>query len=196
MLAFPSNPSTASSHHALVDSGASIHILTCHTFLSDAVVNHSAVASFAGSTSRATHKGTFAALVQCTNNRFHRLVQKNSALVVPDASRMLFSISQALAAGHHVHFGNSPGLLLKDTKAFIPFVRDSTHAAKWQIACDEEMESLRNLNCWQVVPLSSVPPGTPIMGSRWTFKAKTDQHGEITRLRARFVCQGVFNLIA
>ena len=125
MLAFPSNPSTSSSHHALVDSGASIHILTCHTFLSDAVVNHSAVASFAGSTSRATHKGTFAALVQCTNNRFHRLVQKNSALVVPDASRMLFSISQALAAGHHVHFGNSPGLLLKDTKAFIPFVRDT-----------------------------------------------------------------------
>jgi hypothetical protein len=28
------------------------------------------------------------------------------------------------------------------------------------------------------------------MGSRWTFKAKTDQHGGITRLRARFVCQG------
>ena len=38
---------------------------------------------------------------------------------------MLFSISQALLAGHHVHFGNSPGLLLKDTKAFIPFVRDT-----------------------------------------------------------------------
>ena len=87
MLQFPSNTSRAPSHFALVDSGASIHILTCHTFLSDAVVNHSAVASFAGSTSRATHKGTFAALVQCTNNKFHRLVQKNSALVVPDASR-------------------------------------------------------------------------------------------------------------
>ena len=132
MLQFPSNLSRAPSHYALVDSCASIHILTCHTFLSDAVVNHSAVASFAGSTSRATHKGTFAALVQCTNNRFHRLVQKNSALVVPDASRMLFSISQALAAGHHVHFGNSPGLLLKDTKAFIPFVRD-THTGRYLV---------------------------------------------------------------
>jgi hypothetical protein len=111
MVQFPSNPFKAPSHFALVDSGASIHILTCHTFLSDASINHSAVASFAGSTSRATHKGTFAALVQCTNNKFHRLVQKDSALVVPDASRMLFSISQALLAGHHVHFGNSPGLL-------------------------------------------------------------------------------------
>jgi hypothetical protein len=130
MLQFPSNPSRAPSHYALVDSCASIHILTCHTFLSDASVNHSAVASFAGSTSRATHKGTFGALVQCTNNKFHHLVQKNSALVVPDASRMLFSISQALLAGHHVHFRNSPGLLLKDTKAFIPFVRD-THTGMY-----------------------------------------------------------------
>jgi hypothetical protein len=69
-------------------------------------------------------------------------------------------------------------------------MQKSTHVAKWQLACDEEMDSLRKLNCWQVVPLSSVPPGTPIMGSRWTFKAKTDQHGGITRLRARFVCQG------
>jgi hypothetical protein len=69
-------------------------------------------------------------------------------------------------------------------------MRKNTHAAKWQLAGDEEMDSLRKLNCWQVVPMSSVPPGTPIMGSRWTFKAKTDQHGGITRLRARFVCQG------
>jgi hypothetical protein len=130
MLQFPSNPTQAPSHFSLVDRGSSIHILTCHTFLSDATVNHSAVASFAGSTSRATHKGTFTALVQCTNNKFHRLVQKNSALVVPDASRMLFSISQALLSGHHVHFGNSSGLLLKDTKAFIPFVRD-THTGMY-----------------------------------------------------------------
>jgi hypothetical protein len=96
MLQFPSIPSKLPSHFALVDSGASIHILTCHTFLSDATVNHSAVASFAGSTSRATHKGTFTAFVQCTNNKFHHLVQKHSALVVPDASRTLFSISQAI----------------------------------------------------------------------------------------------------
>jgi hypothetical protein len=56
--------------------------------------------------------------------------------------------------------------------------------------CMRRRNGLRNLNCWQVVPLSSVPPDTPIMGSRRTFKAKTDQYGEIMRLRARFVCQG------
>jgi hypothetical protein len=125
MLQFPSISSKVPSHFTLVDSGASIHILTCHTFLSDATANHSAVASFAGSTSRAIHKGTFTAFVQCTNNKFHHLVQKHSALVVPDASRTLFSTSQALIGGHHVHFGTSPGLLLQHSKAFIPFVRDT-----------------------------------------------------------------------
>ena len=130
MLQFPSITSKVSSHFALVYSGASNHILTCHTFLSDATANHSAVASFAGSTSRATHKGTFTALVQCTNHKFHQFVQRQSALVVPDASRTLFSISQALSGGHHIHFGNSPGLLLYPTKAFIPFVRD-THTGMY-----------------------------------------------------------------
>jgi hypothetical protein len=99
-------------------------------FLSDATANHSTVASFAGSTSRATHKGTFTAFVQCTNNKFHHFVQRHSALVVPDASRTLFSISQALICGQHVHFGTSPGLLLHHSKAFIPFVRD-THTGMY-----------------------------------------------------------------
>ncbi len=86
MLQFPSNPIKAPSHFKLVDRGASIHILTCHTFLSDAAINHSAVAFFAGSTSRATHKGTFAALVQCTNNKFHRLVQLHHSKSKKDRS--------------------------------------------------------------------------------------------------------------
>ena len=117
-------PVSAPAHFALVDSGASIHILLCHTFLTDSESNHSAVASFSGSTSRATHKGTFTALMRCTRNKYHTFVQPDSALVVPDASRILFSISQALTAGHHVHFGTNPGLLLHGNKQFIPFVKD------------------------------------------------------------------------
>jgi hypothetical protein len=130
MFQFPSISSNVPSHVALVDSGASIHILTCHTFLSDATANHSAVASSVGSTSRATHKGTFTALVQCTNNKFHHFAQRHNALVVPDASRTLFSISQALSSGHPVYFGTCPGLLLYHTKAFIPLVRD-THTGMY-----------------------------------------------------------------
>ena len=56
---------------------------------------------------------------------YHTAPEQHFALVVPDASRTLFSISQTLIGGHHVHFGTSPGLLLHHTKAFIPFVRDS-----------------------------------------------------------------------
>ena len=62
--------------------------------------------------------------MRCTRNKYHTFVQPDSALVVPDASRILFSISQALTVGHHVHFGTNPGLLLHGSKQFIPFVKD------------------------------------------------------------------------
>ena len=125
MMHFSSLSVPAPAHFALVDSGASIHILLNQTFLANAKSNHSAVASFSGNTSRATHKGTFSALVRDTHNKYYTFEQPDSALVVPDASRILFSISQALTAGHHVHFGSSPGLLLQSTKQFIPFVKDT-----------------------------------------------------------------------
>ena len=64
MLQFPSISSKLPSHFAMVDSGASIYILTCHRFLSDATANHSPVSSFTGSTSRATHTGPGFALGQ------------------------------------------------------------------------------------------------------------------------------------
>lgn len=57
-------------------------------------------------------------------------------------------------------------------------IRKTQDVAKWQESCDEEMTNLKHLHCWDVVPLTSVPPGTPIMGSRWTFKAKTDQNAK------------------
>ena len=69
-------------------------------------------------------------------------------------------------------------------------MRKHADAAKWQESCDEEMQNLRQLGCWTVVSIQDVPRGTPIMGSRWTYRAKTDENGNLTRRRARFVCQG------
>jgi len=66
-------------------------------------------------------------------------------------------------------------------------MRKHADAAKWQESCDEEMQNLRQLGCWTVVSIQDVPRGTPIMGSRWTYRAKTDENGNLTRRRARFV---------
>lgn len=110
---------------ALVDSGASIHILLDDLFLRHSKADHTAVASFAGSTSRATLRGSFTATVLTTKRSYILLNDRDSALVVPDASRHLYSIVQARGNGHHVYFGSSPGLVVNgDSDTFVKFILD------------------------------------------------------------------------
>ena len=58
-------------------------------------------------------------------------------------------------------------------------------AAGWQQGMDEEMTNLRKLGCWAVIPWSSLPPNTPILGTLWTYRKKADEYGTLTRLRSR-----------
>ncbi len=67
--------------------------------------------------------------------------------------------------------------------------RASIEAAGWQQSMDEEMANLRRLGCWTVLPRSSLPPNTPIMGTRWTYRKKTDENGTFTRYRGRLVAK-------
>lgn len=64
---------------------------------------------------------------------------------------------------------------------------ESSEAAKWKEACRSEMESLRRSNTWTLVPL---PQGRKPIGSRWVFRVKTNQAGQIERYKARLVAKG------
>ena len=67
--------------------------------------------------------------------------------------------------------------------------RASIEAAGWQQSMDEEMANLCKLGCWTVIPRSSPPPNTPVMGTRWTYRKKTDENGTFIRYRARIVAK-------
>lgn len=58
---------------------------------------------------------------------------------------------------------------------------------KWQIAIQEEMNSLMKNNTWE---LQLLPKGKNVIGSKWIFKIKTNENGEIVRYKARLVAQG------
>ena len=73
--------------------------------------------------------------------------------------------------------------------------RASIEAAGWQQSMDEEMTNLRKLGCWTVIPRSSLPPNTPIMGTRWTYRKKTDENGTFTRYRGRLVAKGFSQIL-
>ena len=123
-----SNSNSYSSNHgyslAIVDSGTWMHIFQNTTFLSNSRECHAAVASFSGDTSRSTHTGDFHALARTTDGRLTALMDSNSALVVPDSQRTLFSVRQAQQTGHIIIFGSQPGIkVFGNPHDFIPFTQ-------------------------------------------------------------------------
>ena len=65
--------------------------------------------------------------------------------------------------------------------------RKRPDAIKWLQAAQEEMNSLIDHNTWS---LTKLPPGRKIVGSKWVFKIKHDEHGEAARYKCRLVAQG------
>jgi len=75
---------------------------------------------------------------------------------------------------------------------FVPDARAAPDVTNWMKACDVEMDKLRSLGCWEVLPRSSLPPHILIMKSRWTFRYKTNELGNLKDVshRSRFVAKG------
>ncbi len=63
----------------------------------------------------------------------------------------------------------------------------SEHAKDWKKPCKIEFQSLMKHEMWELVPL---PPDRKAVGSRWMFRIKRDENGEIERYKARFIVQG------
>jgi hypothetical protein len=52
---------------------------------------------------------------------------------------------------------------------------------------DEEMESLRGHQIWQLVTL---PPGRKAIDCQWVYALKRNDEGTVTRYKARLVAKG------
>jgi len=70
--------------------------------------------------------------------------------------------------------------------------RATPDVADWMKACDIEMGKLPSLGCWEVLPRSSLPQNASVMKSRWTFRYKTNELGNLKSVshRSRFVAKG------
>ena len=51
-------------------------------------------------------------------------------------------------------------------------------ANEWISAATDEITALQNNNTWELVEL---PPGRKAIGSKWVFKIKYDENGEIDK---------------
>lgn len=57
----------------------------------------------------------------------------------------------------------------------------------WEKAMEEELEAMRKNNTWSLVDL---PPDRSAINCKWVFSLKRNEHGHVTRYRARLVAKG------
>ena len=63
----------------------------------------------------------------------------------------------------------------------------SAQTAQWTAAMDEEKKAFFDNGTWEVV---DTDPSWNLLSSKWVFKIKRDENGEISRYRARLVARG------
>ena len=63
----------------------------------------------------------------------------------------------------------------------------SADASKWKAAMAEEIETLENRGTWEIVDR---PANKPVVSSKWVYRMKLNEAGEIVRYKARLVARG------
>jgi hypothetical protein len=57
----------------------------------------------------------------------------------------------------------------------------------WIRAMNEELDQIEKNNTWELVPR---PENKNVIGSKWVFKNKMNEKGQVVRNKARLVCKG------
>jgi hypothetical protein len=66
----------------------------------------------------------------------------------------------------------------------------SSHSEEWQRSFQEELDSLKQMGVYTLVPRSSVPAGTRIHTGKPVFHVKRDADGNVCRRKVRLVFRG------
>jgi hypothetical protein len=57
----------------------------------------------------------------------------------------------------------------------------------WSKDMDEELDQIEKNDIWELVPR---PKNKNVIGTKWVFKNKLNEYGQVTRNKARLVCKG------
>lgn len=75
---------------------------------------------------------------------------------------------------------------LKEPKTYQQAL-ESEEKVQWLAAMQDEMESLKKNQTWELVEL---PEDKSALGSKWVYKIKRSSDGDVSRFKARLVAQG------
>jgi hypothetical protein len=57
----------------------------------------------------------------------------------------------------------------------------------WNKVMDEELDQIEKNDTWELVPR---PEDKNVIGTKWVYKNKLNEDGQVTRNKARLVCKG------
>jgi len=80
-------------------------------------------------------------------------------------------------------WANLSVLLVEEPKSYQQ-AKASPQWSDWKKAMDDELQSLKENNVWDVIPK---PKGRNIVASTWVYKAKGNAQGEVEQDKARLV---------
>ena len=66
-------------------------------------------------------------------------------------------------------------------------VKEACKDECWVKAMEEELEQIERNNTWELVP---IPKDKNVIGTKWIFKNKLNENGDVVRNKARLVCKG------
>lgn len=84
-------------------------------------------------------------------------------------------------------FVNAVHSIFPDTPTTFRKAKMSPESKQWEQAMKEELESLHRESTWRLVPRTS---DMFVVKSKWVFKIKCNEEGEISRFKARVVAMG------
>ena len=58
----------------------------------------------------------------------------------------------------------------------------------WNKAINEELDQIKKNDTWEPVPK---PKNMNVINTKWVFRNKLNEYGQVTRNKARLVCKGV-----
>jgi hypothetical protein len=65
-------------------------------------------------------------------------------------------------------------------------IEDALRYPDWVVAMQEELNNFRRNKVWHLVP----SPNQNVVGTKWVFRNKQDEHVVVTRNKAQLVAKG------
>lgn len=67
------------------------------------------------------------------------------------------------------------------------YFEEAVKSTNWRLAMDNEIKSIEKNQTWT---LTELPVGAKVIGVKWVYKTKYDEHGNIDKYKARLVAKG------